>query len=259
MNSSALRIRSLGQTGFRFEFAGTVVYIDPYLSNSVQEKEADDLVRLIPVPVLPTNVTDAGWIIITHEHRDHCDLETLLPISAASTMCRFIGPPAVVDMLESAGVSSERIWTARCGVARRLGLEWEIHPVPSAHPGVERDDQGACRWLGYVIRAGSRYIYHAGDTSADEEVIAAVKAFGKIDMAFLPVNERNYYRERRGIIGNMSVREAFHFAEEIGVSALVPTHWDMFEANSVFKEEIELLYEKISPEFELLFEPDMVE
>jgi len=259
MNNSALRIRSLGQTGFRFEFAGTVVYIDPYLSNSVQEKEADDLVRLIPVPVSPTDVTDADWIIITHEHRDHCDLETLLPISAASPTCRFIGPPAVVDMLESAGISSERIRTARCGVTRQLGLEWEIHPVPSAHPGVERDDQGACRWLGYVFRAGRRYIYHAGDTSADEEVIAAVKAFGKIDMAFLPVNERNYYRERRGIIGNMSVREAFHFAEEVGAGALVPTHWDMFEANSVFKEEIELLYEKISPEFELLFEPAMVE
>ena len=150
MNSSALMIRSLGQTGFCLEFAGTVVYVGPYLSNSVQEKEADDLVRLIPVPVSPTDVTDA-------------------------------------------------------------------------------------------------------------EVISAVKAYGKIDMAFLPVNERNYYRERRGIVGNMSVREAFHFAEEIGASALVPTHWDMFAANCVFKEEIELLYKKISPEFELLFEPEMVE
>jgi len=256
---SVLKVSSLGQTGFRFEFSGIVVYIDPYLSNSVQEKEAEDLVRLIPAPVLPADVTDADWIIITHEHRDHCDLETLLPISEASTMCRFMGPPTVVDMLENAGVSTERIWTAKCGVATQPGPEWEIHPVPSAHPGVERDEQGACRWLGYVIRMGNRYIYHAGDTSVDEEVIAAVKVFGEIDMAFLPVNERNYYRERRGILGNMSVREAFRFAEEIGAATLVPTHWDMFEVNSVFKEEIELLYEKISPEFELLFAPNMVE
>ena len=259
MNGKVLRIRSLGQTGFRFEFAGIVVYIDPYLSNSVQEKEADDLVRLIPVAVPPADVTDADWVLITHEQRDHCDLDTLLPIAAASPRCRFTGPPAVVDMLEQAGISRERIHTARCGVVGQLGPGWEIHPVPSAHPGVERDDQGTCRWLGYVIRAGSRYIYHAGDTSADAEVMAAVKVFGKIDMAFLPVNERNYFRERRGIIGNMSVREAFRFAEEIGASALVPTHWDMFEANCVFREEIELLYEKISPEFELLFKPEMLE
>ena len=224
MNASGLRIHSLGQTGFRFEFAGTVIYVDPYLSNSVQEKEADDLARLVPIPVLPTDITDADWIVITHEHRDHCDPDTLLPISEASSTCYFLGPPAVVDMLENAGINPERIWMARCGASRQLGLECEIHPVPSAHPRVERDDQGACRWLGYVIRAGNRYIYHAGDTSADEEVIAAVKAIGKIHMAFLPVNERNFSRERRGIIGNMSVREAFHFAEEIGASAVVPTH-----------------------------------
>jgi L-ascorbate metabolism protein UlaG (beta-lactamase superfamily) len=235
------------------------VYIDPYLSNSVQENETDDLARLIPIPVPPCDITDADWVVITHEHRDHCDLETLLPIASASKKSCFLGPPKVVYALENAGISSDRIWLARCGVARPLGVEWEVHPVPSAHPRVERDDQGACRWLGYVMRAGSRYIYHAGDTSADAEVISAVKAFGKIDMAFLPVNERNYYRERRGIVGNMSVREAFHFAEEIGASALVPTHWDMFDANCVYKEEIELLYEKISPEFELLFEPEMVE
>jgi len=37
----------------------------------------------------------------------------------------------------------------------------------------------------------------AGDTSVDEEVIAAVKAVGKIDMAFLPGNERNYVSAQR--------------------------------------------------------------
>ena len=62
MSSGDLRIRSLGQTGFRFEFAGIVIYIDPYLSNSVQEKEADDLARLIPILVLPTEITDADCV-----------------------------------------------------------------------------------------------------------------------------------------------------------------------------------------------------
>ena len=258
MIRSIFHIRSLGQTGFRFGYAETIVYIDPYLSNSVQEEEADDLARLITAPISPTDVTDADWILITHEHRDHCDLETLLPISRASTKCCFMGPPNVVDMLENAGVSTERISTAECGVAKKLDLEWEIHPVPSAHPNVDRDAHGKCRWLGYVIKVGQRCIYHAGDTSVNEEVINAVKSVGKIDIAFLPVNERNYYRERRGIIGNMSVREAFQFAEEIGADALVPTHWDMFEVNSAFREEIELLYDKISPQFELLLDPDTI-
>lgn len=259
MKSYPLKISSLGQAGFRFEFAGSVVYIDPYLSNSVQEQEAADLVRLNPPPLQPSDVTDADWILITHEHRDHCDLETLLPISVASTKSCFMGPSNVTDILKNAGLSTDRIWTAKCGVPKTLGTDWEIYPVPSAHPTVERDIQGTCRWLGYVMRTDNLYTYLAGDTSAEEEVISAVKSFDKIDLAFLPVNERNYFRTRRGIIGNMSIREAFQFAEEIGTNVVVPTHWDMFENNSVFKEEIELLYEKLSPAFELLIKPDTQE
>jgi hypothetical protein len=37
---------------------------------------------------------------------------------------------------------------------------------------------------------------------------------GPIDVAFLPMNERSFFRKRRGIIGNMSVREAFAMAAE---------------------------------------------
>ena len=78
---------------------------------------------------------------------------------------------------------------------------------------------------------------------------------GSIDVAFIPVNERNFYREKRGIIGNMSVREAFQMAADIGVKTLVPTHWDMFAPNSVYKEELDLLYKLMRPPFEMRIDP----
>jgi len=71
----------------------------------------------------------------------------------------------------------------------------------------------------------------------------------------MPVNERNFYREKRGIVGNMSVREAFQMATDIGVKTLVPTHWDMFAPNSVYKEELNLLYELMRPPFEMRLDP----
>ncbi len=253
MNS--LRIKFLGQTGFLFETAGTKILFDPYLSNSVQEKESAELARLLPIPIQPSDVSDADWVIVTHEHRDHCDIDTLLPISTASKNCRFIGPPNVVTILKEAGINANRIFTAECGVSLQLNTDWQVFPVPSAHPKIERGHQGRSRWLGYVIQLRHLTLYHAGDTSVDEEVINSVKNFGEIDIAFLPVNERNYFLDRRDIIGNMSIREAFQFAEEIGAKMVVPTHWDMFELNGVFKEEIELLYERLSPKFSLSFEP----
>ncbi|MCI5224227.1 MAG: MBL fold metallo-hydrolase [Candidatus Electrothrix sp. AR4] len=253
----ALQIVNLGQTGFRFEFEGTVIFIDLYLSNSVQEKESEDLVRMQAIPIQPAEVTDADWVLLTHEHRDHCDIETLLPISIASKGCRFLGPPDVVRTLKEAGIDQERILTAEFGVAQPLSEDWIVHPIPSAHPELDRDAKGRFRCLGYVMQSGNQTIYHAGDTSVDQEIINAVKRIGEIDIAFLPVNERNWFLDRCGIIGNMSIREAFQFAEEIGARTLVPTHWDMFQVNSVFREEIEFLHTKLSSKFTLSFDPDI--
>ena len=53
-----------------------------------------------------------------------------------------------------------------------------------------------------------------------------------------------FFRARRGIIGNLSVHEAFQFAEEIAVKQLVPVHWDMFAANAVDPEEIRFYTKK---------------
>ena len=69
-----------------------------------------------------------------------------------------------------------------------------------------------------------------------------MKKFNPIDIAFLPVNEDNFYRRKRGIVGNMSIREAFQFAIDINIKKLVPVHWDLFEANSVSPDEIKAVF-----------------
>ena len=65
------------------------------------------------------------------------------------------------------------------------------------------------------------------------------------------MNERNYYREKRGIIGNLTVREALGFAQEIDAKQVIPIHWDMFSLNNALPEEIELLRSKIAPRLQV--------
>ena len=124
--------------------------------------------------------------------------------------------------------------------------------MPSAHPIVKEDKPLDC--VGYLMKFANIKVYHAGDTSLSAEVIESVKKFGRVDIGMIPVNEKNYMRDKAGIIGNMTVREAFYFAETLGVRTLFPTHWDMFEINQVYKEEIELLYSKLNPDFCLEFD-----
>lgn len=255
MTEVALQL--LGQSGCRIEYDGTVIYMDPYLSNSVQELDSSDLERLIPIPVHPGELIDTDWILISHDHIDHCDPHTLPIIAKASPNCHFIGPPPVVSKLLNWGISSHR-----CQIAKENWLHinhtTKIRAVPAAHPDTRRDEKGNLLAVGYVMEIDGTRIYLAGDTRVTDELIETLMSLSPVTTAFLPVNEHNYYRDRRGIIGNMSVRDAFFLADEIGIKTVIPVHWDMFAANSVSPEEIQAIYQQMKPGFDLLMHPTSI-
>ncbi len=250
-------VQLLGQSGCKLCFPGTTVYLDPYLSNSVQELDAPDLARLLPVPISPNEVIDADWVLITHAHIDHCDPLTLPDIAGASPQCQFIGPAPVLKMLESWGIEStclklsDESWGC-------LTSEIRIHAIPAAHPKIARDKNGRLSAVGYLLEYAGKRIYLAGDTSVAQELINALIVHSPIDSAFLPVNEHNFFRDRRNIIGNMSIREAFLLAEEASIGKIIPVHWDMFAVNTVYPEEIKAVYKGMMPNFELILKPSYI-
>ena len=69
-------IEHLGQTGLKIDLDDLTVLVDPYLSHSVQELDAPDLVRQVPIPYQPHELSTVDWVLITHEHMDHCDPHT---------------------------------------------------------------------------------------------------------------------------------------------------------------------------------------
>jgi L-ascorbate metabolism protein UlaG (beta-lactamase superfamily) len=253
----SVKVKSLGQTGYRFEFDELIIYIDPYLSNYVEEKEGREFSRLLPIPVDPTTIVDADWVLITHEHIDHCDPQTIIPISKSSPLCKFMGPEPVCQILESFGIDKSRLYLISDN-EMEIRRDLYIRGIPAAHPEISRSANGYLKCIGYLIKYMGKTIYHSGDTSVDQEIIDSLKKEDGIDAAFISVNEKNYYRDAIGIIGNMSVREAFRLAEDISATKMIPMHWDMFEKNCVYEEEINLLYSKIEPKFELIMKPEVL-
>lgn len=250
-------VKLLGQSGCRISMNGVTLYIDPYLSDSVRLLDSPDLVRLIPIPHQPNEITDADWVLITHSHIDHCDPHTLPELAKASPQCQFIGPPPVIQNLLDWGVKADRL--ALCKE------EWSdvqqgvrIHAIPAAHPKIKRDNNGALVAVGYMLECAGKRIYFAGDTIVVQELIEILIEHNPIDIAFLPVNEDSFFRRRRGIIGNMSIRDAFLLAEEVKIGCVVPVHWDMFAANTAYPTEIKTIYENMPSTFELLMNPTYI-
>jgi L-ascorbate metabolism protein UlaG (beta-lactamase superfamily)/GT2 family glycosyltransferase len=257
INTMRIPVVMLGQSGCKLSFPSATLYLDPYLSNSVQELDAPDLERQVPIPYPPQSVTDADWVLLTHAHIDHCDPHTIPKLAGASPQARFLAPRPVVDILAGWDIAAERIQLAEehwIELAPRL----RVRAIPAAHPDIERDAAGRLACVGYLLDYAGQRVYLAGDTSARQEIIDSLKAEAPIHTALLPVNEHNFFRGRRGIIGNMSVREAFGLAHEIGAKQVVAVHWDMFAANETTPDEIRAVYRRQRPDFSLLLSPSTI-
>lgn len=243
-------VKYLGQSGFKFVFDNIVIYLDPYLSNSLENNFGNYFKRNIKIPIIPSSITDANFIFITHIHQDHCDLESLKPIYQNSPKSFFIGPKEVCNFLALNGFKSNRLIIANKDYIYLNNLI-KVLPIPACHPTIDIDDQGNYKSLGYLFDINGFKIYHSGDTFIQQNIIDILLRYTPMNIVILPINEHNFIREKLGIIGNMSLREAFYLAEILKAKELIPIHWDMFELNSVHKEEINLLYELLKPNFTL--------
>ncbi len=240
-------VQFLGQVGTLLDAGGCRVLIDPYLSNAVADQFGSDLARRVPLPLTSATCPHIDFLLLTHAHLDHTDPATLATLLGIQPHIKIFAPYECRQILGDLGHGCAEAppiaWTQ---IAPGLSLR----AVPAAHTEIHRNSEGELRDVGYLLKLGETIFYHAGDTIPHPEIFAALKGEG-IDIAFLPVNERNFYRDAQGIIGNMTIREAFQMAIDLQIKTLIPTHWDMFAPNSVFPEEIELLHKLLAPPFEL--------
>lgn len=210
----------LGQESVIWKAAGSTLWIDPYLSASGG--------RRYPPLCAPEDVTGADAVLITHEHTDHLDPATCAGIAAASPAARFVAPPCCGPLLEKAGIPAARIATPRTGEPVDLG-PWRITPIPGAHEQVDWNAERGHRFVGYVGECGGLACYHAGDTTAADEVLAALLPWvGRLDLAMLPINGRDYFRLNANCIGNFTFREAAEVAVRLDPALTVPLHYDLF-------------------------------
>jgi len=230
----------LGQSGFLMVQNGRAIVLDPYLSDSLTRKYANTdkpHVRITQRVIEPAALGALGIFDVltsTHNHTDHFDPETLLPLLALNPQARLVLPAANrQEAIRRLGASSAtRFVEMDDGQSFRIA-DLEIHAIASAHNNIERDDSGRCRFLGYVIQWATTTIYHSGDTLWHEQLVPSLQRF-QIDLALLPINGD---RPERRVAGNLNGKQAAQLAHAIGARCVIPCHYDMFEFNTTAPDE----------------------
>lgn len=234
---SALRLWWLGQSGFLIEHHGRRLLFDPYLSDSLTLKYANTdkpHVRMTERVISPEKLTGIDVVTSSHNHTDHLDADTLLPLFGANPRMQFVIPEANREFIaRRLGVDlSSAIGLDDGEAAEAAGFQF--HAIASAHNELERDSQGRHVYLGYIVRCGAWTIYHSGDTLLYPGLVEKLRQF-RIDIALVPINGN---RPERRVAGNLDGREAPWLAKEIGAHIAVPHHYEMFEFNTADPREL---------------------
>ena len=229
------RLWWLGQSGFLLcTPAGTILF-DPYLSDSLTRKYASTdkpHTRVTERVIAPERLTGIDVITSSHNHTDHLDAETLLPLLASNPQARLIVPRANRGfVLERLGPVESMLIELNAGETITSG-GITIHGITAAHNTVDRDEQGNCRFMGFVAEVGGITAYHSGDTLLHDGLAEQLKPF-PLDLAFVPINGN---KPERRVAGNLDGGEAAALAHEIGARLAVPHHYDLFEFNTASPE-----------------------
>jgi L-ascorbate metabolism protein UlaG (beta-lactamase superfamily) len=246
-----IRLWWLGQSGFLLSSPRGTILFDPYLSDSLTKKYAASdkpHVRITGQVIAPELLTGIDVITSSHNHTDHLDADTLLPLLAANPKAKLVIPRANrAFVLERLGDGADRLVDIDADESLTV-CGMEFHGIAAAHNTVERDEHGCCRFLGFVVHLGGKTFYHSGDTLLHDGLATALMPF-QPDVAMVPINGN---RPERRVAGNLDGGEAAWLAHTIGAGLAIPHHFDLFEFNTAAPDEFEEACRRLGQDFRTL-------
>jgi len=241
----------LGQSGFLIKWNGYRLLLDPYLSDSLTHKYARTKkphVRMSELVVKPELLKQIDVVTSSHNHTDHLDAETLIPILKSNPGIQFVIPESNREFV------SDRLKIDRSipiGITSGQSISvgpFQFHGIPAKHDEIEYDANGYCVYMGYVIGFGKWNLYHSGDTLWFDELVPLLTPFN-VDLALLPINGSDPVRE---VAGNLNSHEAVALGKAIRAKCVIPCHYDMFAFNTADVGEFRTEAEKMGIEFSVL-------
>lgn len=195
----------LGQAGFLLQSGGLKIIIDPYLSDAVASIVPKNS-RRMPINEKFLNIKP-DVIILTHDHLDHTDLQTLkYYINEDSKLLVLASENSWQKVRNFKGDNNYVLFNHHS--------EWTHKNIRFKAVKAVHSDKYA---IGVIIYVEGKCIYITGDTVYNEEIFNDLPS--DIDYVCLPIN---------GYGNNMNFSDAKRFCEKIGAVA-IPMHCGMFD------------------------------
>ena len=201
-----MKITWIGQAGLLIETSGKKIMVDPYLSDSVEKINPKNWRRAAVDESLFEE--DIDMIVITHDHLDHLDPQTLEKFLEKDKALTVLAPYNAWQQVRKNGKNHNYVMFNR-------GTIWTQDGITFTAVKAEHSDLTA---IGFIIEDDEFKVYVTGDTLYNKDIFPELPK--NLDAVFLPIN---------GVGNNMNIYDAKQFAEMTGAKKAIPIHWGMFD------------------------------
>jgi L-ascorbate metabolism protein UlaG (beta-lactamase superfamily) len=243
--AAPLAVSWYGHSTAMIEVDGYRVLADPVWSRrcSPSRRVGPQRMHEVPVPLESLPAVDA--VLISHDHYDHLDIDTIIGL-ARMQRAPFFVPLGVGAHLRKWGIAESRIVELDWNESRQIG-ELTLLCTPARHFSGRLFSRNTTLWASWVIAGPRHRAFFGGDTGYTKSFAEIGMDHGPFDLTLLPIGAYHpawpdiHMNPEDAIRAHLDVAEA-----DSGM--LVPIHWATFRlAPHPWAEPVERLLRAADP------------
>ena len=212
----------LGHSSVFLRMGGKNILIDPIFSSRVSPVSFVGPKRFPGETIKASQLPEIDLVLITHNHYDHCDRETLRALDAQ--VKQYIAPTGVGRIIQQFGIQPSKItelgWFEQADAA---GLQ--VICTPSQHNSSRTGiDWNRTLWCSYVLKDGVHTVFDSGDGGFGNHFAEIRTRYGAPDLAIM---ECGQYSERWHTT-HMFPEESVEACRMLQAKLAVPVHWGAY-------------------------------
>jgi L-ascorbate metabolism protein UlaG (beta-lactamase superfamily) len=213
----------LGHASFFIRLNGVSILTDPIFGKPPIVK------RYVDVPTPIDLIRSVDYVLLSHDHRDHMDENTLRAVAEKFPNAKFLAGLRSEDVLNSWKTPTNPVQTA--GWFQKFDLNdqrLEIYFLPVRHWSRRGlFDTNWRLWGGYVVKSEAGSIYFGGDSGYGRHYREAGELFPNLDYFLVGIGayEPRWFMEA----SHNNPADAIKAFQDLGARFLVPMHYGTFD------------------------------
>ncbi|MFA6276570.1 MAG: MBL fold metallo-hydrolase [Pedobacter sp.] len=222
--SEKLKITWFGHSSYLIQVDGINILVDPVFSQRTSPFQFLGTKNFPGTNFLKIeNLPDLDIILITHDHYDHLDYNSILKLKDKTS--KFVTSLGAGEHLEYWGIPSNQITELAWGEEISLLSKISFTAAPARHFSGRRFKRNQTVWSSFIFKTKNNKIYLGGDSGYDEHFKAIGETYGPFDLAIL---ECGQYNKMWPLI-HMFPEEVVQASIDLNAKTLLPVHWGKFK------------------------------